>query len=93
MTPSSRERVDLRFGQRARLAFERDFFGLRPVDVLAQAIDQRRELPDAQKRRRATAEVDEAKRPLSHHRQAADQFDLARQGGHVLLDVAGIACR
>ena len=38
------ERLDLGFGQRARLAFERDFFGLVPTDVGSQAIDQRVQL-------------------------------------------------
>ena len=36
------ERLDLRLGERARLALEGDFFGLVPVDVRPQPLDQRR---------------------------------------------------
>ncbi len=90
MTPRSLERGDLRLRKRAGLAFEGDFLGLVPIDVGPQAIDQRRELLAAEERRRAAAEIDEAERPASHHRQAADQFDLARQGRDIGLDVRGV---
>ena len=44
----------------------------------------------AEERRRAAAEVDEAERPAAHHRQLADQLDLARQGRDVALDVVRV---
>ena len=50
------------------------------LHVRPQPIDQRRELLGAEERRRAAAEIDEAKRPAAHHRQLADQLDLVRQG-------------
>ena len=84
------QRVDLRLGKRSRLALERDFFGLVPIDVGPQAIDQRRELLAAEERGSAAAEIDEAKRPAPHHRQPADQLDFARQGRDILLDLVRV---
>ncbi len=84
------QRLHLGLRERARLALEGDFFGVVPIDVGPQAIDERRELLAAEKRRGTATEIDEAKRPLAHHRQAADQFDLVRQGRDVAFDVVRV---
>ena len=87
------QRMDLRLRQRPRLALERDFLGVVPADVGPQAVDQRSQLLGAEERGRAAAEIDKPKRPVSHHRQPAHQFDLARQGRHIGLDVRRRSCR
>ena len=92
MTPSSLQRLNLGFGQRARFAFERDFLGLRPIDVRAQAIDERMQLAHAEERRRASAEVDESKRASTHDRLPADEFDLAGERRKILFDLSPPAC-
>ena len=84
------ERVNFGLGERARLAFERDFLGGVPRDVRPQAIDEPFELARAKKRGRAAAEIDEAKRPAAHHGQFADELDFARECGEVALDFGRI---
>jgi len=84
------ERMNLWFGERARFAFERDLFGLVPVNVGPQSIDESFELFAAEEARRAAAEVDEAERPSTHDRLFADQFDLAGECGQILFDLLGV---
>ena len=82
--------LHLGLGKRPRLAFEGHLLGLIPANVGLQPPDERLELLDAQVRRRAAAEVDEAKRAAAQGRQLADQLDLAGQRRDVGLDVAGL---
>ena len=57
------ERFELRFLQRARLAFEGDFFGVLPAHMAIESIDQVVQLLFADVRRRAAAEVGEPQLP------------------------------
>ena len=82
------QRVHLRFGQRPRFTFKGDLFGLVPVDVAPQPVDERRELFGAEEGGRAAAEIDEAKRAIAHAGQLTQQLDLARQRCQVGFDLS-----
>ena len=57
------DRLELRLGQRARLALEGDFLRCRPRGRRSQAIDEPLQLRGRKERRRPAAEVDEVERP------------------------------
>src|SRR5688572_24450407 len=77
----------------ARLALEGNFLGGVPGNVCAQPINQPLELPRAQERWRAAAEVHESKRTVAHHGQLADELDLLRERGEIPLDFVRVFIR
>ena len=77
----------LGLGQRARLALERDLFGIAPRGGRAQTGDQPFELTRGQKRRGAAAEIDEIHRPPGNGRQPRVELPLARQHVEIVVDL------
>ena len=95
VTPMLADRRQLRFGERAGLALERDLFGASFHGRLAVSRSTSRlQLLRRQKRRRAAAEVDEVE--AAARRRAGwsrVELPLARQQVEVLLDLAARSCR
>src|SRR2546421_12485455 len=58
-----------------------------------QSIDERRKLPGREKRRRATAEIYEPKRPSTHHRLLAHQFNFMFQRPAIEIDIVRVLVR
>src|SRR5205823_10557184 len=85
--------MNLGFRKRARLALERYLFGRVPGNIRSQPLDQPLELPRAQERRRAAAEVHKSKGPPAHGWQLADKFNLARKSSQVTLDLRRVLFR
>jgi hypothetical protein len=83
-------RLDLRLRQRPRLAFEGDLLGAVPRHDAADALDQAGELADAQQRRRAAAEIDEAQRAAGDGGRRGVQLDLAAEGRQVAVDAPAV---
>ena len=84
------DRLELRAGERARLALERDLLGAVPRQRGAHARRQLAQLLGADERGRAAAEVDEAQRPSGHRRQLGVALHLARQGVEVGAHVVAV---
>src|ERR1044072_7754629 len=87
------ERFKLRFSQRARLALEGDFFSRLPAHVAVEPLYEMVELPFADIRRRAAAEVGEAQLPTLKSARAAIDFILFDERFDIKLDFSGVLVR
>src|SRR4029078_5780339 len=81
------ERFEFRFLQRPRLAFKRDLFRVLPTHVTIETVDEITQLLVADVRRRATAEVSEAKLASCKRRHATVKLVLFDQRVEVDLDL------
>ena len=75
---------------RARLALERDLFGVVPRAARVQPADESLQLLRRQERRRAAAEVDEVELAAGHCRRRGVELPLPREQIEILLDLARI---
>src|SRR5689334_14092870 len=87
------KRFEFRFLQRPRLAFKRDFFRVLPTHVTIETIDEITQLLLADVRRRATAEVSEAKLASFERRRATVKLVLFDQRVEIDLDLGGVLIR
>ena len=85
------DRGQLRLGQRARFALERDFFGTVPRRAAVDAFDQARQLRGREERRRAAAEIDEVDGPIRDHGHRRIELPFASEAIEVGLDLACVA--
>src|SRR5689334_4801164 len=84
------QRLEFRLVQRAGLTFKRDFFRVCPTHVTIQTLDEITQLPIADIRRRAAAEVSETK-PTSLKRSGATvELVLFDQRVEIDLDLGSI---
>ena len=80
MTPMPPDRGELGFGERARLALERDLLGRRSTDdVAVSRLHEASRAAGRQERRRAAAEIDEVERPPRDGRPLGVELPLARR--------------
>ena len=86
-------RVELGLGQRAGFALERDLLGRRPGHHPLEPRNQRLELTDREKRRRAAAEIHEVERASGDRRLIGVQLPLATEQIQIRLDFAGVLLR
>src|ERR1051325_9686643 len=84
------ECLKLRLVNRPGLAFESDFFGVGPAHVTIKSIDEIAQLPLADVRRRAAAEVREAQLAALKSGHAAVELVLFDQRIEIDLDLRGV---
>ena len=87
------KRFDFLQAQRARFAFEGNFLGGLPREMLYQTVAKRQQLPGAQIGRRATAEVGKLQFAAPNARLLADQIELVFQSLDVILDRVRVLLR
>src|SRR5262245_16285977 len=87
------QRFELRFAERARLALERDFFGVLPTHMPVESVHQRAKLLFADVGRRAAPEVGQPELPPLQCGHAAVDFILFDQRVEIDLDLRSVLVR
>src|ERR1043165_3649519 len=88
--PDVLQRFEFRLVQRTRLALKRDLFRICPTHVPIQTLDEITQLPVADVRRSAAAELNETKSPSLKRSGAAVEFVLLDQRVEIDLDLGSV---